>query len=122
MFINSLNLNTAFVYLLVLLADSISYLFLLLKIYRVLCFGKLTMDQLPLLNPYIWPFSLIRIITKPYFKFWSLLLPNVNFGSASYDISAIIGLEVLSKFISNILYFRAFCLEFAKQLAYKQLN
>lgn len=103
-------------YFFLLFADLISYFYLVLKIYRILCFSKLTFDQLPLINPYKWPFSFIRIITRPYFNFWSKLLPNLKFGSGSYDISAIIGLEMLSKLIYVILQIRALTLEKAQRL------
>ena len=79
-----------------LIADLTGYIYVLIKIYRVLCFSKITFDQLPMFNPYTWPFSVIRIITQPYFKFWSKLLPNLKLGKISYDVSAILGLELLS--------------------------
>lgn len=93
-----------------LLADLIGYIYLLIKVYRILCFSKITFDQLPIINPYKWPLSLIRITTKPYFKFWSKLLPTLKLGKVSYDISAIIGLEMLSCLLSVSLQFRALSL------------
>ena len=81
--------NTKFVaYLFLLVSDLIGYTYILLKVYRILCFSKITFDQLPFLNPYKWPLSLIRIITKPYFKFWSQILPNLRLGKVSYDVSS----------------------------------
>lgn len=76
--------------------DILSILYVFLKTYRIVCFTKLTFDQLPLFNPYRWPLSIIRLLTKPYFKFWSKLIPAVKVGRGSYDISSIVGLEVLS--------------------------
>jgi uncharacterized protein YggT (Ycf19 family) len=107
------------IYMYVFLADLISYLYLLLKIYRVLCFSKITFDQLPVLNPYKWPFSFIRIITKPYFKFWSKLLPNLKIGSGSYDISTIVGLEMLNTLISVSYKFRLLSLAQAQKIILK---
>jgi len=97
-------------------ADSISYFYLILKIFRVLCFSKLTFDQIPLFNPYKWPFSFIRIVTKPYFEFWSQVLPNLRFGSSSYDISSIIGLEMLSTLITLLYKIRLIILMAAKKI------
>ena len=104
------------IYFFLFFADLISYFYLLLKVYRILCFSKLTFDQFPLINPYKWPFSFIRIVTRPYFRFWAKLLPNLKFGSGSYDISAIIGLEMLSKLLLITLQFRALSLEIAQQI------
>ena len=86
-------------YLLVLLSDLIACLYTLLKIYRILCFSKITFDQLPLLNPYKWPISFFRVVTRPYFKFWQKLLPSLRLGKVSYDVSTILGLEALSSLI-----------------------
>lgn len=112
------NFNTLQVYLYFFLffADLASYLYLILKIYRVLCFSKLTFDQLPLINPYKWPFSFIRIVTKPYFEFWSHMLPNLRVGSGSYDISSIVGLEMLSTVISLLYKIRLIILIGAKKM------
>ena len=97
-------------YMMLLFADFLGYFYLILKIYRILCFSKITFDQLPLLNPYKWPLSLVRITTKPYFRFWSKMLPKLKLGKAAYDMSAILGLEMLSIMISCMLQFRAFVL------------
>lgn len=90
------------------LIDLLGYIYLMLKIYRVICFSKITFDQLPLLNPYTWPFSLIRVITRPYFRFWSKLLPNLKIGKFSYDVSGILGLEILSCILAAILQLRTY--------------
>jgi hypothetical protein len=41
----------------VVLINIISYLYILVKFYKVLCYSKLTFEWLPMINPYIWPFS-----------------------------------------------------------------
>jgi hypothetical protein len=95
-------------YLLILLMDVIAYIYTLLKIFRILCYTKVTMDQLPLLNPYQWPFSFFRIVTVPYFRFWSILIPPVRMGKGSYDISAIVGLEAIGSFIAMCIPLRVY--------------
>jgi len=99
-----------------LVADLTGYMYVLVKIYRVLCFSKITFDQLPMFNPYTWPFSVIRIITQPYFKFWARLLPNLKLGQISYDVSAILGLEVLSGFLYLSTHIRVFSLLEAQRI------
>ena len=94
-------------YSLILLSDLLACVYTLLKIFRILCFSKVTFDQLPLLNPYKWPLSFFRVATKPYFKFWSTLLPSLKLGKVSYDVSTIFGLEALSSFIFLSLQLRA---------------
>jgi|TARA_B110000977_G_scaffold187855_1_gene255417 hypothetical protein len=93
--------------LLLLFSDLCAYSYTLLKVYRVLLFSKVTFDQLPLLNPYVWPLSFFRVVTNPYFRFWFKLLPNLRFGRVSYDISTIFGLEVLGTFIYLSMQLRA---------------
>ena len=73
---------------------SLSYI--LLKIYKLLCYSKLTLEWLPLLNPYVWPYSVFHLITAPYFRFWSRILPPVKFNKTSFEISAIVALETLN--------------------------
>jgi len=94
--------------ILIFLSDFIAFFYILLKVYTILCFSKITFDQLPILNPYKWPFSFFRIATKPYFKFWSKTLPNLRLGKISYDVSAILGLQVLSSSLYLCLQLRTF--------------
>ncbi len=71
-------------------------LFVLLKVYRIFCYAKITLDQIPLINPYVWPTSVIRLTTSPYFNYWSLRLPNIKLGLMSYQASNLIALEILN--------------------------
>jgi len=103
-------------YILVLLSDFAACLYTLLKVYRILCFSKITFDQLPLLNPYKWPLSFFRIVTRPYFKFWSKILPSLKLGKISYDVSTILGLEALSSLIFLSVQFRALTFSEAQKI------
>ena len=38
------------------LVNFISYLYILVKFYKVLCYSKMTFEWLPMINPYVWPF------------------------------------------------------------------
>ena len=62
-----------------------------------------------MLNPYVWPLSVIRIMTVPYFQFWSKLLPTLKFQKSSVEISGIIALEGLNA----VIYF---CVHIANEL------
>jgi hypothetical protein len=86
-------------YLYIFLLNFVSYIWILLKFYKVLCYSKMTFEWLPMINPYVWPFSVFHILTGPYFKFWSTRLPNVKFDKSSIEISAIIGLEALNSLV-----------------------
>ena len=93
----------------VILLNITSYLYILTKIFKVMCYSKLTFEWLPLVNPYVWPFSLFNTITNPYFRMWSQILPPIKFEKTSIEVSAIIALEALNSLIyllvrcSNIL-------------------
>jgi hypothetical protein len=59
----------------------------------------MTFDWLPMINPYVWPFSFFQLMTGPYFAFWSKILPNLKLEKSSIEISGIIALEALNAFI-----------------------
>lgn len=81
------------------LVNLISYLYIGVKFFKVLCYAKLTCDWFPMLNPYNWPFSFLQTITNPYFRFWSKVLPSLKFKKSSVEISGIIALEALNAII-----------------------
>jgi uncharacterized protein YggT (Ycf19 family) len=81
------------------LLNFISYLYILLKFYKVLCYSKMTFEWLPMVNPYVWPFSLFHVLTSPYFAFWSKILPSIKLDKSSVEISGIIALEALNSLI-----------------------
>jgi len=105
-----------FVYQIMLLSDLCGYLYIILKIYRILCYSKITFDQLPLLNPYKWPFSIFRVTANPYFRFWQNIVPQLKLGKFSYDISAILALEMLSIFIGVSLQARVLLFRIAERI------
>lgn len=82
--------------LLNLLSVGLSYSYIFLKFYRLICFSKIAFDTLPLINPYTWPFSLFRTLAQPYFSIWYKILPGIKWGSTSFDVSQILGLEALT--------------------------
>lgn len=87
------------------LLNLVAYLYILTKVFKVLCYSKLTFEWLPMINPYVWPFSLFHTITGPYFKMWSDLLPPIKFEKTSIEVSAIIALEALNSFIYFLVRF-----------------
>jgi uncharacterized protein YggT (Ycf19 family) len=83
----------------ILCLNLISYIYIMIKFYKLLCYAKLTCEWFPLLNPYYWPFSFFQAMTNPYFKIWSNLLPSLKFQKSSIEISGIIALEALNALI-----------------------
>jgi hypothetical protein len=90
-------LHAFFIFLL----NTVSYLYIVAKFYKVLCYSKLTFEWLPMVNPYVWPFSVFQILTEPYFAFWARVLPSIRLENSSTEISSIIALEALN----SIIYF-----------------
>lgn len=92
------NLSTVYLryYFAITLLNIFSYAYVFLKFYKVLCYSRLTVEWLPMMNPYSWPFSVFHILTAPYFKFWSFMLPAIKLEKSSLEISSIIALEALS--------------------------
>ena len=68
---------------------------------KLMCYSKLTFEWLPMVNPYVWPFSTFQVLTGSYFKFWAKIFPPIKFEKSSIEISSIIALEA----INSILYF-----------------
>jgi hypothetical protein len=83
----------------VFLLNLISYAYILAKFYKVICYSKMTFEWLPMINPYIWPFSVFHVVTGPYFAFWARILPNIKLDKSSVEISGIIALESLNSLI-----------------------
>ena len=76
-----------------------SILYTMIKFYKFLCYIQMTSAWFPLLNPYQWPLSALRIVTKPYFNFWRKILPSIRIKKSSMEISGIIALEALNVFV-----------------------
>lgn len=93
----------------VFLLNFTAYLYIFLKFFKVLCYSKMTFEWLPMINPYIWPFSIFQVITGPYFYFWSKVLPSIKLDKSSVEISGIVALEVLN----SLIYF---CVRFTNLL------
>jgi uncharacterized protein YggT (Ycf19 family) len=85
----------------VIIVNIVSYLYILVKFYKVLCYSKLTFEWLPIINPYVWPFSFFNTLTDPYFALWGKIFPTLRLQNSSLDISGIIALETLN----SIVYF-----------------
>jgi|APCry1669190646_1035306.scaffolds.fasta_scaffold19530_2 hypothetical protein len=88
-------------YFALVLVNCLAYSYIFLKLFKTLCYSKMTFDWLPMINPYIWPFSLFDLVTGWYFEFWEKIFPTLKFESATFDISAIMALEA----INSIMYF-----------------
>jgi len=95
------NLSTVYLryYFAITLLNIFSYAYVFLKFYKVLCYSRMTFDWMPMINPYIWPFSFFQLMTGPYFAFWSKILPNLKLEKSSIEISGIVGLEALNALI-----------------------
>lgn len=93
----------------VFLLNIVSYLYIFVKFYKVLCYSKMTFEWLPMLNPYTWPFSFFQALTMPYFLFWSRIFPSIRFENSSLEISGVVALESLN----SIIYF---CVRFTNSL------
>jgi len=71
------------------------FLVFALKLYTLLLFTKIVFDQLPLFNPYLFPFSTLRYLIAPYLRIWEKVFPRLKIGPINLDISVLLGLEFL---------------------------
>lgn len=98
------------------LLNVVAYVYLFIKFYKVLCYSKMTFEWLPMINPYVWPFSIFQVLTTPYFLFWSKIFPSIRFETSSVEISGIIALESLNSLIYFCVRFTNFLVKFIEQL------
>ena len=98
------------------LLNLVAYLYLFLKFYKVLCYSKMTFEWLPMINPYVWPFSVFQVLTTPYFLFWSRIFPSIRFETSSIEISGVIALESLNSLIYFCVRITNFLVTFLQQL------
>jgi uncharacterized protein YggT (Ycf19 family) len=97
-----------------LLPEIIILFSVILKFYKLFFFTKIILDQMSMFNSYTWPFSILRIIYKPYLKFWSRFLPKVKVGNSIIDISFIVGLEFLNKLSKLLFHLKIASLNYVK--------
>jgi hypothetical protein len=110
------NFSVSFLhYLSILLINLTAYIYVLIKFYKVLCYSKMTFEWLPMINPYLWPFSMFQVLTGPYFQFWAKILPSVKFEKSSLEISGIIALEALNSLIFFCVRFTNVLINFLEQ-------
>jgi uncharacterized protein YggT (Ycf19 family) len=83
-------------FLCIFLLNAISYFSTFIKFYRLICYAKFVCDWLPMINPYIWPFSFVQVLTTPYFSFWEKILPSIKLEKSSFGISGFIAIEALN--------------------------
>jgi uncharacterized protein YggT (Ycf19 family) len=81
------------------LINAISYIYIIAKFFKVICYTKMTLEWFPMINPYSWPFSIFQSLTKPYFSFWSKIFPTIRFEKSSLEISGLIAIEALNSVI-----------------------
>jgi hypothetical protein len=105
-----------FASLLVFLSNFFACLFLLLKVFKLICYTKVTISQLPVLNPYTWPFAFPRIATRFYFRFWRRALPPVRLSGVTLNLSIFMSLEVLKCLLFVTGSLRMFTLETAQSI------
>lgn len=101
--LNSCLQNQYFLYFIhytaIFLVNIVSYAYIFLKFFKAICYSKMTLEWFPLVNPYLWPFSIFQVLSGPYFSFWANILPAIKFEKSSLDISGIIALEAINSFI-----------------------
>jgi uncharacterized protein YggT (Ycf19 family) len=106
----------------VFLLNAVSYFYIFLKFFKVLCYSKMTFEWLPMINPYVWPFSIFNVLTSPYFGFWSRVLPSIKLERTSVEISGIIAVEALNSVVFFCIQATNYLVLVLDQLEEKILN
>jgi hypothetical protein len=106
----------------VFLLNAVSYFYIFLKFFKVLCYSKMTFEWLPMINPYVWPFSVFNVLTGPYFGFWARVLPSIKMERTSVEISGIIAIEALNSIVYFCMQATNYLIVILEQLEEKILN
>nr|AYO28668.1 photosystem I assembly protein Ycf19 [Neotessella volvocina] len=118
--INPTILKTEFVvyflhYFSLLSVNLLSYSYIFCKFFKFICYGKLTLEWFPMVNPYLWPYSALDVFCGWYFDLWERMLPPIRMEKGVFDASTILAIESLS----SIVYFLVrFTNDFLKILEY----
>jgi hypothetical protein len=95
----------------------------ILKFYQCLINIKLILDWLPKYNPYIWPISIITMLTKPYFQFWYTLFPHIRYKGFTINAAHTIAIELIKVLIHYLtlllFYLEYFNYKFLYYIKYK---
>ena len=78
------------------LYDLLILAYTMLRLYRVICYTKIVLDQIVYINPYVWPFSIFKFAGGAYFRFWTQFFPMKPFRKYGIYFSGLVGLEVLN--------------------------
>jgi hypothetical protein len=106
----------------VFLLNAVSYSYIFLKFFKVLCYSKMTFEWLPMINPYVWPFSVFNVLTGPYFGFWARVLPSIKMERTSVEISGIIAIEALNSIVFFCMQATNYLIAILEELEEKILN
>jgi 1,4-dihydroxy-2-naphthoate octaprenyltransferase len=82
----------------------------------------MTFEWLPMINPYVWPFSVFNVLTGPYFAFWARVLPSVKLERTSVEISGIIAVEALNSVVFFCMQATNYLIVILQELEEKILN
>jgi uncharacterized protein YggT (Ycf19 family) len=66
------------------------------KLFRVLCYARITLEWFPMINPYVMPYALIKQVTDGYFNYWNKIIPKIRMRKRAYNVSVIICIELLN--------------------------
>lgn len=79
------------------------------RIFKVLLYMKLTLEFFPIINPYVWPYSILRWLTTWYFEFWRVFLPPIRLRRSSVSMPVFVAIEALTPVLSFCLFIVNFC-------------
>ena len=79
------------------------------RIFKVLLYMKLTLEFFPIINPYVWPYSILRWLTTWYFEFWRVFLPPLRLRRSSVSMPVFVAIEALTPVLYFCLFIVNFC-------------
>ena len=79
------------------------------KIFKVLLYMKMAMEFFPVINPYVWPYSILLWLTNWYFSFWRVFLPPLRLKRSSVSIPVFVAIEALTPILYFSLHLVNFC-------------
>lgn len=67
-----------------------------LRLFQLSCYTRITLEWLPFINPYNWPFWIFYTLTEYYLILFNRIFPNIKLKAGVFEISTLLGLEAVN--------------------------
>lgn len=73
----------------------------ILRIFQLACYTRITIEWLPFINPYTFPFWIAFSMTDPYISAFTSSFPTLNITTGIFEISILAALELINLLLAG---------------------